>query len=114
MATFDDLRRIALSLPGAEELTQWDEPWFNVGKKTFALQSRGRAVLKLDKNHQHFLFEVRPETFQPCRVATGAWSYVKLEDLDAAELALLVREAWSMVVPKRVSRPYLAAFTAPA
>jgi hypothetical protein len=114
MADFEDLRRIARVLPHVEELTQWGEPWFNVGKKTFALSSRGRAVLKLDKAHQHFLFEVRSETFQPCRVATGAWSYVALDQLDEAELTALVREAWSMVVPKRISKPYLAALTAAA
>jgi len=31
-----------------------------------------------------------------------------LADLDAAELAALVREAWSLIVPKKVSRPFLA------
>jgi len=64
MATFDDLRRLAIVLPGAAELTYRGEPWFNVGKKTFALAWNGRTILKLDKTHQIFLFEVRPETFQ--------------------------------------------------
>lgn len=71
-------------------------------------------ILKLDRDHQQFLFEVRPDTFQPCRVGTGGvWSYVTLEDLDADEVADLVREAWAMVVPKKLSRPYLAALTVP-
>ena len=55
------------------------------------------------------LFEVRPETFQKCKVASNWWSYVDLEQLDAEELADLVREAWSMIVPKKVSRPVLQA-----
>lgn len=76
--------------------------------KTFALQWGDRTVLKLDKTHQEFLFEVRPDTFQKCPVATVYWSYVALEDLDEAELADLVREAWSTIVPKTVSRPVLA------
>ena len=80
-----------------------------MGKKTFALRLKGRVVLKLDKDHQHFLFEVRPETFQKCPVATTYWSYVELEHLDAQELADLIREAWSMIVPKKVSRPVLEA-----
>ena len=80
-----------------------------MGKKTFALALNGRVVLKLDKEHQHFLFEVRPQTFQKCRVATTWWSYVDLEHLDEPELADLVREAWSMIVPKKVSRPVLQA-----
>jgi hypothetical protein len=80
-----------------------------VGKKTFALHGRGRTVLKLDKEHQEFLFEVRPETFEKCRVGTGYWSYVALDRLDDAELADLVLEAWSSIVPKKVSRPMLDA-----
>ena len=85
------------------------EPCFQVGKKSFALQWNNRVVLKLDKAHQELLFEVRPETFQKCPVASVYWSYVVLEDLDNDELAALVREAWTMVVPKRVSRPILEA-----
>jgi hypothetical protein len=80
-----------------------------VGKKTFALVIDGRTILKLDKAHQELLFEIRPETFQKCPVATVYWSYVELGHLDDAELADLVREAWSQIVPKKVSRPVLEA-----
>jgi hypothetical protein len=80
-----------------------------VGKKTFALHLRGRTIMKLDKEHQHFLFEVRPETFQKCPVGAGVWSYVALERLDDGELADLLLEAWSTIVPKKVSRPVLEA-----
>ena len=52
---------------------------------------------------------MRPETFQKCPVGTSYWSYVEIADLDEAELADLVREAWSTIVPKKVSRPVLAA-----
>jgi hypothetical protein len=80
-----------------------------VGSKAFALAWEGRAVLKLDKTHQEFLFEVRPDTFTKFRVGTGHWSYVELAHLDRAELADLVREAWSQIVPKKISRPVLDA-----
>ena len=75
-----------------------------MGKKTFALVLDGRAILKLDKGHQELLFEIRPETFQKCPVATLYWSYVELDHLDETELADLVREAWAQVVPKKVGR----------
>jgi len=42
-------------------------------------------------------------------VATVYWSYVELCHLDEAELADLVLEAWSQIVPKKVSRPVLEA-----
>lgn len=114
MATLDDLRRLALELPGAHEVTYKGDPWFNVGKKTFALApgddaADGRAILKLDRAHQALLFEIRSETFQPCKVATVHWSYVRLAHIEPAELSALVREAWAAVVPKRVSAPVLAA-----
>ena len=80
-----------------------------MGKKTFALNIRGRTILKLDKAHQELLFEVRPETFSKCKVATNYWSYVEIDRLDDAELADLVLEAWCNIVPKKVSRPVLAA-----
>lgn len=111
MATFDDLRRVAMSLPLSQELSYRGEPWFNVGKKTFALSWGGRTILKLDKGHQHFLFEVRPETFEKFPMGPNYWSFVALDHLDEAELTDLVREAWSQVVPKKVSRPYLAALS---
>ena len=80
-----------------------------MGKKTFALVIDGRTILKLDKAHQELLFEVRPETFQKCPVATVYWSYVEIDHLDDAEFADLVREAWAQIVPKKVSRPLLDA-----
>jgi len=80
-----------------------------VGKKTFALGWNDRVVLKLDKPHQELLFEIRPETFQKCPVATRYWRYVEIGRLDDAEFADLVREAWAQVVPKKVSRPVLEA-----
>ncbi len=107
MADIEDLRRLALALPGAHEVAYKGDPWFNVGKKTFALALSGRVVLKLEKPHQELLFEIRPDTFQPCKVATVHWSYVQLDHLDEAELSALVREAWAQIVPKKVSRPLM-------
>jgi hypothetical protein len=107
--TLDDLRRLSLALPGAHEVTYKGDPWFNVSKKTFALNVRGRTILKLERQHQEFLFEVRPDTFSKCPVATSYWSYVEIDRLDDAELADLVLEAWSQIVPKKISRPVLEA-----
>jgi len=108
MADFDDVRRIGLALPGAHEVIYRGEPWLNVGKKTFALRSGARCIMKLDRAHQEFLFEVRPDTFSKCPVATVFWSYVELANLDDEELEALVLEAWAQIVPKKVSRPVLA------
>ncbi|MEO8113754.1 MAG: MmcQ/YjbR family DNA-binding protein [Phenylobacterium sp.] len=108
MASFEDIRRLALALPGVREVDWRGQTFFQVGSKAFALSWEGRTVLKLDKHHQHFLLEVRPETFEKFRVGQIYWSYVALDHLDDAELADLVLEAWSTIVPKKVSKAYLA------
>ncbi len=110
MASFDDLRRFALTLPEAVEVEYRGAPWLVVRKKTFALWSAAdkRAIMKLDREHQHMLFDLRPDTFAPCEVGTGGvWSYVHVSKLTAKEIEALTVEAWTQVVPKKMSRAYL-------
>jgi hypothetical protein len=64
--------------------------------------------MKLDKNHQELLFEARPEVFRPMIVGPMRWSRVEIDALDTQELGELVREAWTMVVPKKISRDFTA------
>lgn len=42
-------------------------------------------------------------------MATVYWSYVELGHLDEAELSSLVLEAWTQIVPKKISKPVLEA-----
>jgi len=111
MATLAALRKFALALPEATEVIFKGEPWFVVRKKTFALWSKPdkRAILKLEREHQDMLFDVRPDVFTPCKVGTGGvWSTVDISELTQAELKGLVTEAWTQVVPKKMSRAILS------
>jgi hypothetical protein len=47
---------------------------------------------------------------------TGAlrWSWVEIEALDADEIAELVLEAWTCIVPKKVSRAFLPSRSSPS
>jgi len=108
MATWDDVRAAAARLPGAEEERWHGEPLFKVGKKGFVHTWRGRVIMKLDRRHQELLFEARPDVFQPYAAGALRWSYVEIGELDAEEVAQLVREAWTTVVPKKVSRAWRA------
>lgn len=101
MADIGSLRAIALALPEASEREWCGEPDFHFRGRSFALQSRGRTILKLERGHQELLFEIRPDTFSPCKVATVHWSYVALDRIDAAELQALVHEAYTQVAPKK-------------
>ncbi|MBL8551506.1 MAG: MmcQ/YjbR family DNA-binding protein [Hyphomonadaceae bacterium] len=110
MATPADIRRAALALPEAIEIEDRHGLWFNVGKKTFILQraSDARWIFKLPKARQDFLFEVRPETFAPYRAGALLWAYVDVAALSRDEAKQLVAEAWTTIVPKKLSAPYLA------
>lgn len=108
MADWSDLRAAALVLPGVEEDDWNGAPLFKVGRKGFVQTYRGRVIMKLDRHHQELLFEARPEVFQPMVAGAMRWSWVEIARLDAAEAADLVREAWVQVVPKKVSRSFLA------
>jgi hypothetical protein len=109
MATWDDIRAVARTLPGAWENDWYGEPLFQVGRKGFVQTFRGRVIMKLERNHQELLFEARPEVFSPMTAGALRWSWVEIEGLDAGEIAELVLEAWTQIVPKKVSRAFAAA-----
>jgi len=111
MATLADIRRAALVLPGAVELDSHGGSWFNVGKKTFVLYwaKDKRWIFKLTKPRQELLFEARPDVFQPYRAGAMVWSYVAIEELTRAEIASLVTDAWTTIVPKKVAQAHLGA-----
>ena len=91
-------------MPGASETIYHGDPWITVGSKGFVQTWRGRVLMKLEKGHQELLFEVRPEVFSPMMAGRLRWSWVEIEALDDDEAAALVREAWTQIVPKKVSR----------
>ena len=111
MATLADIRRVALSLPGAVELNDHGGNWFNVGTKTFVVFGfpSARWIFKLPKLRQELLFEARPDVFQPYRAGAMLWSYVEIGELTRAEVADYVTDAWTTVAPKKVVKDYLAA-----
>jgi len=110
MAMIEDVRRIALALPGAVELQDHGGNWFNVGKKTFVLYGfpSARWLFKLPKPRQELLFEVRPDVFQPYRAGEMLWSYVDVDALEVDEIKSLVTDAWTTIVPKKVAKAHLS------
>ncbi len=102
------LKKIALALPGAREVVDRHGIWFNIGTRTFALHGMGggRWIFKLPMAQQMMLFDARPQTFAPMRAGRLVWSYVAVENLDAAELKDLLVAAWRVVAPKAVQAEY--------
>jgi hypothetical protein len=114
--TGDDLRRIALGLPETYEDVHRRRPAFRVNRKIFAMlgvegslfTSLGWdnvAVVKLDREDQLNIVAAHPDAVQPTETyGHHGWTYLRLEALDEATLATVLRLAWTHVAPKRLSR----------
>jgi hypothetical protein len=105
----ESLRRLCLSLPETTERLSHGEPtWFVRGKKTF--------VTYADHHHddmlgfwcpappgaQEELVAAEPERFyRPPYVGHRGWLGVRLDvDVDWAEIAQIVADAYRMIAPK--------------
>jgi len=108
MATFGELRRFGLALPGVIEHPHMGQPSLRARDKMFALwwEPNKTTIMKLARTHQDMLFDVSPEIFTPCPVGTGMWSYVDIGKLNDKELQGLIIEAWSQVTTKRARDQY--------
>ena len=102
--TADDVRRLALALPGAIEQAHMGHPDFRVGGKVFAslgYPDSGWAMVRLEAEDQAVRIEAEPAIFRP---ANGAWgrqgaTLVRLEAVDEAALAGALRAAWRRTAP---------------
>jgi hypothetical protein len=99
------VRRIALSLPEAEERETWETATFRVRNKIFVMFSdREREVwIKSNFDEQRALTQTDPETFfVPPYVGPSGWVGVRIRSVDRDELLELVTEAWRLTAPKRL------------
>src|SRR6185312_3884432 len=105
--TFEDVRRMALALPEAEEQLTWGtDITFRVRGKIFAIGGDGatHVSVKASLDDQAFLVSSDPETFQPSAY-TGrfGWISVDLGRVEPALLERLLRDAWRRTAPKRLA-----------
>lgn len=107
MASFDDVRRIALSLPEATEVLAWeDEVTFRVRNKIFVMEQdrKAHASLKATPTIQADLVYRDPETFAPAAyVGRFGWVDVDLARVDVDELEALIRQAWRITAPRKLA-----------
>lgn len=101
----EDFRRIALSLPGAEESSHMGAPDFRVGGRIFATlasQSHGYGNLMLTPEQQAAFVAELPEVFLPI---AGGWgrmgaTHIRLAVANADLLAGALRTAWKLRLEK--------------
>jgi hypothetical protein len=107
MATFADVRRIALSLPETAEVPAWEgEITFRVRNKIFVMEQdrQAHASFKATTFMQEDLIDRDPATFsRAAYVGRFGWVDVDLERVDAAELEGLLRQAWRLTAPKKLA-----------
>src|SRR5438128_9718666 len=100
-----DFRRIALSLPGAEEGSHMGSPDFRVGGRIFATlasQNQGYGNLMLTPKQQAELVAEQPDMFVPI---AGGWgrmgmTHDRLAATSEDVLAGALRTAWRLRIEK--------------
>ena len=110
MATEDDLRRVALALPGTTEGTWYGTPGYRVAGRGFLRlrteDGSGLLVLPVpDEGEKEALLSARPAAFSTLPHYDGhPVVLLRLEVVDVDELAELVTEAWRTKAPARLRR----------
>jgi hypothetical protein len=100
---YEDLQRLALQLPEAEEKSHFEKPDFRVRDKIFAsLKSERFAVLKLKPEEQAVVVGAEPDVFSASAGSWGkqGWTEVFLPDAQEEPLKAALRLAWKNVAPK--------------
>lgn len=103
--TIDDVRRLALALPGVEEGPCYGTPGFRVGKKLFARlrEDETSLMVKVGFDERQHLIEADPARYYTTdHYRTYPAVLVRLPAADAADLAPLLAHAWRQVAPKKL------------
>src|SRR6478672_4560152 len=111
MATVDDVRAIAMSLPRTSEHLIRDPVKFRVGRIVYASVSPDEEQLGFGfpKEERAALVASRPDTFMMPLPSDERYQWVRarLAALDVDELRELLIDAWCMVMPKTIAASYL-------
>ena len=104
MATGEDLRRIALSLPGVSEARHFDRLAFRAARIFTTLAAdRQSANIRFAPDEQEFKCLLAPKAFAPVPGGWGrqGWTTATLSELNARELRDVIEAAWRHAQPKR-------------
>jgi hypothetical protein len=101
--TFDTVREIAKTLPGAEESTSYGTPAFKVKGKLFARQHQDgeSLVVGVDFEAREELMNAEPEKFFITdHYLDYPWMLVRMSAVNRDELRDLLIGSWRRVEPK--------------
>ena len=107
MVTVDDVREVARSLPRSYEALVRDRVKFRVGSIVYLAFCRDETLMgfAFPKEERQALVAAEPEKFQMPEQTDMRyhWVVARLAAIDDVEIAEIVIDAWTMVVPKRVA-----------
>lgn len=110
MATADDVRNVALSLPRAYQAVVRDRVRFRVGRIVFASLSPDETQLGFGypKEERADLVAAEPDKFMMPRKSDERynWVRVRLAAIDRDELRELIIDAWRMCVSRKTAAEY--------
>jgi hypothetical protein len=109
MVTVDDVRRVALNLPGTTEHLVRDRVKFRVKRLVYLAFSPDETLMGFGfpKEQRPALVESQPHKFLlPAADMRYNWVDVRMAMLELKEMTELVTDAWTMVVPKHVAQEY--------
>jgi len=111
VVTFEDVRRVAMSLPRTELHVIRGRVKFRIKQIVYVAMSADEATMGFGfpKEERAALIAAEPEKFFLPRPSDLRFNWVEahLAALNEDEMAELVTEAWRMCVPKRVAREHL-------
>jgi hypothetical protein len=112
MPSHDEVRALALGLPGATEMDHHGFPSFRVAGKIFCTlrPDPPRLMVKLDLEDQHNVCEGYPSAIEP---VPGYWgrhgaTFVRYDRIEATLAESLLRLAWSRVASKKLKDSHRA------
>jgi hypothetical protein len=108
MITDADVRRIALSMPEAEEKAHVGRPDFRIKNKIFVTirPAENYMVVKLSLADQSALVAMDPETFAVNSWSHPGWTNVYMKRVTKEQLRSVVQSAWCNVAPRRLVATY--------
>ena len=107
MPSWEDVRRIALALPGAEESTSYRQPCFKVNGRPFINVSRepGAISTRAADDEIELLIAARPDVYFVTPHYQG-WEavLVRLDVVDEEELVGRIEDSWEYMARKKKRR----------
>jgi hypothetical protein len=111
MATLDDVRRLALSLPETSERPCYGTPGFYVRKHLFArIRSDDETVVvKVDIGERELLMGAEPDVFFITdHYREYGYVLVRVDAIGEDELREVLTDAWLIAAPKRLRAAFEA------